>query len=474
MYKRVLLVSPPFYKPYSNQQVQADSAPLGLGYLAAYVMRKVPDIEVKIIDYGVEPYSPTRWQNDLIDYRPDVVGINVLTLGYDQAMKLAGWVEVYDRRILTIAGGPHATVRPEECLAACDVVVRGEGELTLAEILQGKPLESIKGVSFRRDGSLVHNPERERIEDLDSLPAPSHYLFNHQAYKQYPGWGVIGSRGCAYNCIFCASPKLWGRNIKLRSPQKLVDEIEYLHNEMGITHIVFQDDAINLWQRRAMAICDEIIRRGLHRKVSFDCQVRANNNCASLELFKRMKEANFIDLTFGIETGSDKVMKSMHKSLTVREAGEAVKLARRAGISTVTGFFMVGNWGEGVLDLLKTWWFVLRNQLDMKLTVCTPLPGTEFDSLLREKGYLRRDVDWQHVDWVTPLSRTDRLPRWGIALFYFLTVLLVHLPSSYLRGRKEKTRGLVNNIFGFIAQKFRGKQHGMLPELSANVSRRSI
>lgn len=466
---RVLLVSPPYYKPYSrdDQQVQADSAPLGLGYLVAYVMRELPGITVKIIDYGVEPFSPERWWQELVNFQPNVVGVSVLTLGYTQSMKLAQQAKAFDSRILTIAGGPHATVRPGECLEGCDVVVRGEGELTFAELLRGIPLDSIAGITYKKNGAVTHNPPRERVDDLDNMPMPAHQLFNTRAYKQYPGWGMIGSRGCAYKCIFCASPELWGRNIKLRSPVRLVDEIEYLHADLGVHHIVFQDDAINLSQKRALAVCDEIIRRGLNHKVSFECQVRANKACVSPELFQQMREANFVDLTFGIETGSDTVMRAMNKSLTVGEAQTAIRLARRAGIRTVTGFFMIGNWSETVFDVLKTWWFVIRNRVDMKLTVCTPLPGTEFDRLLRENGYLSGDVDWQTVNWVTPLSRTDRLSRRAISWLYYLTVILVHLPSSLIRGKQDKTKGLVRNIIGFTTNKFRMRTTPSLPGYSA-------
>ncbi|MDD5288140.1 MAG: radical SAM protein [Dehalococcoidales bacterium] len=459
MTTRVLLVSPPFYKPYSardNGQVQADSAPLGLGYIASYILDKLPDTRVKIIDYGVETYTPEKWQNELDTFKPEVVGISVLTLGYTRSMELARLVKDYDNHILTVAGGPHATVSPEDCLFQCDIVVRGEGEETFSEILQGRNLESIDGISYLQGNRVINNRDRERLTNLDALPFPAHHLFNKTAYKQYPGWGIIGSRGCPYSCIFCASPRLWGRIIKLRSPKNLVDEIEYLNSKLGVTHIVFQDDAINIAESRAFAICDEIISRGLHHKVSFECQVRANKVCVSLALFEKMREANFVDLTFGIETGSDKVMKSIQKSLTVQEAREAIKVARQAGIPTVSGFFMIGNWGENVLDVLKTWYFVARNNVDMKLTVCTPLPGTEFHRLMREKKYMAENTDWRMVNWVTPLSRTDKLSKRSISILYYLSVLLVHLPTSLSRGREVKAKGLIANIMSYARNRFTG------------------
>ncbi|GAF69905.1 unnamed protein product, partial [marine sediment metagenome] len=397
---KVMLVSPPYCKPYSaeeNKQVQADAAPLGLGYIASYILHEGSRIEVKIIDFGVEAFSPERWKQELQAFKPQVVGLSILTLGYPRAMTLAKLAKEFDPGILTVAGGPHATLEPEQCLEYCDIVVRGEGERSFYEILQGQDLDTIHGISYRDNGNVIHNNGGERIGDLDSLPFPATHLFQVKKYREFPGWGITSSRGCPYDCLFCASPKLWGHIIKFRSVQNVIDEIEYLHDEFGIQHIIFQDDAVNYSQARALEMCDEIIGRGLHKKVSFECPARANRACVSLELFRRMREANFIDISFGLESGSDKVLKSLRKSLTVNESKQAVRLARQGGIPTVTGLFMVGSWGETVWDVMKTWYFVLRNNVDMVLTVCTPLPGTEFDSLLRQHGYIADGIDWENV-----------------------------------------------------------------------------
>ena len=117
--------------------------------------------------------------------------------------------------------------------------------------------------------------------------------------------------------------------------------------------------------------------------------------------------------------------------------------------------FLVGNWGETIWDVAKTWYFVSSNNIDMKLTVCTPLPGTEFEWLLKREGYISNEIDWENVNWVTPLNRTDKMPKWCISLLYYLTVIFVHLPSSLLRGRKTKRRGLISNIIGYAWNKIR-------------------
>jgi len=453
MISKVMLVSPPYYKPYSareNRQIQADSAPLGLGYIASYILEKMPEIEVKIIDYGVETFSPERWKQELQAFKPQVVGLSVLTLGYKQATNLAKLAREFDPTILTVAGGPHATVEPEQCLEHCDIAVRGEGEQSFCKILQGQDEDTIQGISYHRFGAIIHHNGNDRIQNLDSLPFPATHLLQVKKYKEFPGWGITGSRGCPYNCIFCASPRLWGHTIKFRSAKNVADEIEYLHDNFGVQHVIFQDDALNYSQARAFEMCNEIINRGLHKKMTFECQARANKACVSLEMFERMREANFVNVTFGLESGSNKVLKSLQKSLTVGESKRAIKLARQANIPTVTGFFMIGNWGETVWDVMKTWWFVLRNNVDMVLTVCTPLPGTKFNYLLKERSYLNSNSDWESVNWITPLNRTDKMSRRYIQLLYYLTVLFIHLPSCLLRGKRGKARDLVSNIIGYV------------------------
>jgi len=414
---RVLLVSPPYYKPYAWNQVRAESAPLGLGYLAAYLRQQVRGVEVHLVDYGVAEYSDARWRTLLESGPVDVVGFSVLTLGYKQCVHMARLLRESAPSAVVVMGGPHATLRPEECKPYADYVVRGEGERVLVDI--------VRGCGQRHYG---------RETNLDALPYPDISDFDASGYAQYPAWGVISSRGCPYSCIFCASPALWQRRVYVRSPGNIVDEIERLQQH-GIQRVIFQDDAINLTPERAIEISREIRRRGLHRKMMFDAQVRANRACVSLAMFQEMREAGFDHVTIGVETGSERVMRELRKSLTVPEASAAVRLARQADIS-VSGFFMVGNWGEGMLDVARTWWFVARHDLDMVLTVCTPLPGTEFESRLRRAGYLKGDPDWARVTWVTPITRTDRMPRWLISLVYYLTVLLVHIPAQICRRHK--------------------------------------
>lgn len=441
---KILLVSPPFYKPYSRSQVIADLAPLGLGLLGAYILRELPDVGLRLIDYGVDLYSSEIWENEIKTFQPDVVGLGVLSLAYYQMIEMSNIVRKVNKNIIVVVGGAHPTLLPEECLDYCDIAVRGEGEITIKEILSQKPLETIDGISYKVNGMVKHNKNRERISDLDSLPFPAHQLFELDKYAQYPSGAICGSRGCTFNCSFCASPELWGRSIKLRSPQHIVKEIELLYN-LGIKHIVIQDDAINLSQQRAFAICDEIIGRKLNKVMTFECQARANEKCVSLEMMQKLKEANFTTITFGIESNSNKVLKAMNKNLTVRESRRALSLAHKAKIPEIRGYFMVGNWDENWGDILKTWWLVYTCRVNMILTVATPLPFTGFYRLLKEHGYIDK-LELQNINWITALNRTNTMSKKSIQIAYYLTVVFVRLPSTIFWGTHKNTLSLLKNI----------------------------
>lgn len=444
---KVLLVSPPYYKPYSDGQYVADSAPIGLGYVASYALSKL-DVDIKLVDYGIEQYSDIKWADLLDEYKPDVVGFNTLTLGFQQVIKMARLSKSLSKAML-VSGGAHSTIKPEELLSVCDVAVQGEGEQTFVEVLQGKRLFDISGICFKFKDMVIHNPERERISDLDSLPFPAYDLMPFDKYK---GWGVIGSRGCPFVCDFCESPVLWHRIMKLRSPKNIVDEIELLYRKYSVNHVLFEDDTFNLTPKRGIDICDELINRELG--ITFAVQMRANKECVSEQLLSKMKQAKCVETLFGVETGSKKVMESMNKNLSIDEASQAIQLAHKSGIKHVKGYFMVGNWNESIKDILKTWRFIIGNPVDTVLTVCTPLPSTEFDRKLRLNGYIDK-VDWSKVNWVTPLSRTDKLSQRSIQFMYYLTVIFIHFPAHVFRG--GNTKGLFKGIWNFVANKIRGR-----------------
>lgn len=439
MKKKILLVRPPC--PGAQH---VNWPPLGLSYIGAYLEARDPELSLKAIDFAVEEFSRDRWRRELEIYQPDIVGISVLTLDASNGIEMAHLAKEVAPEILTVCGGAHATDASELCVGHYDIVVQGEGEETLLEIIHGHPLETIQGICYLRDGEVVTNPPRPAIKDLDSLPPPLYSLFDMEQYVEegFRIGAVLGSRGCPYQCTFCASQVFWERSIRLRSVEKVIDEAEFLQERYHFDKISFADDLVNVPRQRAIDLANEIIRRGLHKKVEFYSLLRANRNTVSDEMFQRMKEANWTEVSFGIESASPRVLQAMKKSLTPEEASQAIAMARRAGIKTVFGNFMVGSWDEGWSDVLKTWRFVLTNDVEPLFWVSTPYPGTQYAQNLIDAGYLDKEYAWLgkiRPGVLTPIARTNKMSKLEIQIAYFSSVAL-QLAALMLRS---KDRNLV-------------------------------
>ena len=446
MQKKILLVWPSSSRPNPPSW-----PPLGISYLASYLAACDSGLQVKLIDYDIEPFSPEIWQREISTFEPDIVGVSILMLNASNGMQLARLAKQQNSRILTVLGGGHASIFPHECLNYCDIVVRGEGEQTFYEIIQGRDLSAINGISFVRAGQIVDNPPRACLENLDALPFPLLDSFHMERYFEgglragsalgskgiFRAGTILGSRGCPYGCTFCASQQFWGRTIKFRSAKNIVDEIELLQAKYNLDRINFQDDTINIPQSRAFEICNEIIKRGLNRKLEFFSLIRANKNLVSPELFRKMREANFIRVSLGIESASPKVLKAMKKDLTPIEARRAVKMMRRAKITSITGSFMVGNWDESFWDVLQTWYFIFTVNVEPLFSICTPYPGTEFNRLVTEAGYLNRNYSWL-VDFkpgvYVATTCTNKMSKSSISIVYFNSIFF-QLILMLFRGK---------------------------------------
>jgi radical SAM superfamily enzyme YgiQ (UPF0313 family) len=243
--------------------------------------------------------------------------------------------------------------------------------------------------------------------------------------------------------------------VRHRSARNIVDEIEYLHNEFGIGSMVFFDDTLNIPPTRAIEICDEIIKRNFNGEISFECQLRANRQLVSPELFQKMKDAHFVCVDFGIESGSERVLKLMKKSLNPDEVRQAVNMARKAGIKSVKGYYIVGNWGETIWDVFKTWKLVFSINAEPAFSICTPFPGTEFYQRLKDNSYITDGkYDWANFNAATPIARTDKMSRTSIFAVYVFSILLQLVFALVRGGRPMHT---LSRIMAYAMEKLRLK-----------------
>ncbi len=420
---KILFVCPPFgalrgflTTPSTNQ---------GLLYLAGYLREKDADCKVVISDIlcslkrkvyvsnraltknwdlykayvsGALPHPIWSKISDIVKaYSPDLVCVTSTTPAIDSANKVARVVKSVRSDIPVLFGGPHATCKPESVLEneCVDFVIRGEGELPLAAFVEAlaasKPSwKNVPSLSYRTDdGHIVHNKEALQIEDLDALPMPARDLVvsPSNSYVQTEHC-ITGSRGCPYNCRFCADKTLW-HCTRQRSVESIVSEIERIVSDFPRTEeIYFTDGTLTYNKRFLTALCSEMIRRKL--KLRFFCTARFDN--IDFEMLKQMKAAGFVMLYLGAESGDPEVLGKMNKRVTPEIIEEKLMLVRASGIFSLVSI-LVGVPGETEKSLKNTISLMKRIKADsFDVNSFIPLPGSEWHEEL--PSHLRDRVDW--------------------------------------------------------------------------------
>jgi len=241
--------------------------PLGLLYIAAVL--EEDGFEVRVIPTDIMEWKWAQIRDEIRKYRADVIGVTATTENRFQSFQLIKEAKKANPDALTVLGGPHASMAAEDCLEhipELDLVVKGEGEKTMLELCQKLKedrdlpnLNSIAGLVIRNRGKILSTPLRMPIQDLDSLPYPAFHLVPFEKYNfvfEVPGEGklpainMMTSRGCPFNCSFCATPINWGRTVRMRSPQNVIKEIEFLKNKYDIQVLFFFDDTFNASPKR--------------------------------------------------------------------------------------------------------------------------------------------------------------------------------------------------------------------------------
>ena len=375
----------------------------------AAILRENGFGNISLIDSMANKYS----NEDIIDLlkqnEPDVVGISFGTQIRFSAFDLAKLVKNNFPKTLVVVGGPHPTLTAQDTLEnipEIDIVVRGEGELSFLNLVKaidkGEDLINIKGISFKnKKGEIVHNVNEAPIQNLDSLPLPARDLLPMEKYDQITALSkkrctnIMTSRGCPYHCVYCSTSEQWGHAIRHRSAKNVVDEIELiLKNYPFFEGIRFFDDVFTMDKQRVIDICREILRR----KLNFVWECEARVNTIDEEIVREMKKAGceFIDL--GIESGSNRILKNIKKSITVEQAIEAVKTIKKAGIGLKV-FFMHGLPGETYEDIKKTVFLSRHLFYDLKVEGTTQgisiiYPGTSLEKIAKDLGTLPKDFSW--------------------------------------------------------------------------------
>jgi len=360
------------------------SPPTHLGYLAS--MLENDGWEAAVFDFTLP--GANGGAEEILKWEPAFVGVSAKTVEFESAKQIIAGIKAAKPGMPVVLGGIHPTALPAACLeeSEADIVVRGEGEMTIVELARyvagGGDLSEIDGIAYGDNGEVVLSPDREYISDLDSIPFPDWSLMPPEKYSVFP-WQlfkkrnivatILTSRGCPHSCTFCAS-RIHGKKIRTRSAGNVVDEMEMLVEEFSVDEFQIMDDNFTFNKGHAKAVCEEMISRKLDVVWKTPNGVRCDR--IDDELVAIMKESGCYQLGFGIESGSEEILRNCKKNLDLSIVEEKVRMVRKHGIE-VYGFFILGLPGETKETMEQTIKFMKKGFDHVNVSFCIPYPGSE-------------------------------------------------------------------------------------------------
>jgi magnesium-protoporphyrin IX monomethyl ester (oxidative) cyclase len=420
---KILLINP-LFSPEADVTAAEQSCylepPLGILYLSGYLKKHLPDVAVEVLDVNLsargcpEPPSIAVQQITLArvkDFNPDLVGISALYYaGAPMVHETAALVKGENPDIVVAVGGSYPTHLPDRVLEDhhIDFAVAAEGEspfLLLARLIQNHMAPgNIPGVQYRRRDATVDGgcEQRRFIDDLDTIPWPDreavpmgrYYAGRNVLRRFFPAdqhriGSLVATRGCPHQCTFCGSKKFWGRQIRFRDPDRVVDEMVHMNRHYGTDLFVFNDDNFSADKKRFHRLMDEIERRlpGIGWCSGGGISARSINDELTIQ---RMYETGVVFFNLAIESGRDATLKKIKKPLTTAEAANVVDLIRKHGNAYITGFFILGFPFETLDDIASTIDFARQLDLDWSCFYnLHPFPGSEIYDACIESGLIR-------------------------------------------------------------------------------------
>lgn len=454
---KVLLMRPAYSPLYSlitsKAKYKVVMVPVGLLYIAASLERDGHQVE--IVDGEVDNLTPRGLVKRIEESQPDIVGASATTVDFEDVnIALREVKEKFN--VITILGGAHATVLPDQVLREnphIDYLVRGEGEITARELLRqlgrkGNPSQ-VDGVSYREGKGIAHNTVRSLMPNLDENCLPARHLIDQRKYfSPVPGKGmrrrtaIQAMRGCPFKCIYCY--RMFGNRVRFRNPVLIVDEIEDCINNYGVENVNFIDDTFMVNAGRVFELCEEIARRKL--KFYWHCFTRADT--IREDLLKIMKKAGCKQISIGVESGNQKILDRVKKGTTLMQYVQAYKLLGEVGFEK-RGSFILGLPYDNAATLRDTIDFAKKLKLDRAFfNISTPYPGTQMFGMAEKGEGLRLTTElWREFRrWGNAVIElegitSEELKEWQkVAMMEFYArprIILYHL-KAFISGVREK------------------------------------
>lgn len=400
--------------------------PFGIIQLAAYLEREEKNVEIEVLDCNAQQVDWRGMEKRIGSFNPDIVASSALaTCNTYLAVRTLETAKRVNPDILTVAGGQHFTATAQESLetySEIDVIVRGEGEQTFAELVKSAPKKSsfpkIRGLSFRHDAKILHNPQRPLIDNIDDLPYPGYhfvkdivhkYHFSAMAGRKAPYTLIEGSRGCPHRCTFCSQWRHWQGTWRIKSPKRIADEMEFCYQNYGSRFIWLTDDNFGLG-RRASELADEIIQRGIPEELMWFTQVRCDDVVKHRDVLPKMRKAGLRWVLLGVESPKQSTLETFRKDITPEDAKKAVRLLKENDIFA-HAMLIIGERKDTTKSIANLREFV--NELDPDFAIfaiLTPFPGTELFEEAKGNGWIE-DFNWSHYDMVHAVMPTETLSR---------------------------------------------------------------
>ena len=422
---RVLFIEPP--KDIWFVMGEYLPPPYGIVQLASYLEKQVSDARLEVLDCNAEKVDWKDMEQRIAASNPDVVACaSLATCNTYAVVKTLETAKRMVPNVLTVTGGQHFTATAQDSLEQfpiIDVIVRGEGERTLTELVRAHQektnFSKIQGISYRNGNRISHNAERSLIENLEDLPFPGYHLvkanmskyhFSVMAGKEKPYALIEGARGCNHQCTFCTQWRHWQACWRVKSAKRIADEMAFCYHEYGSKFIWLTDDNFGAGLRPS-EIAEEIIARDLREGVSWFVQARCDDIIRNKDALPRLHKSGLNWVLLGVENSNPETLDGFKKGITPADAKEAVRLLQNNGIFA-HAMVIIGNRKDTHQTIAQVKEFV--DDLDPDLVmfgILTPFPGTEIYAEAEQNGWIV-DRNWSHYDMIHAIMPTETLsPR---------------------------------------------------------------
>lgn len=378
----------------------------GLLCIAAYLIDNGYKVKYLPLNYYLSKLKRPDWLEYVLKktIKSDaVVGITATTPEYKNAIQTLRVAKAVNENITTVIGGPFVTYADAEALSndCVDIVVRGEGEQTMLEIVQsidkGLTLEGIKGITYRNSTGLSRNPDRPFM-DIGSLPMPAYEVLPEDMLEQIKAC-TLTSRGCLFSCAICAEGKFWNHCIRYRDLENVVDEIQYMVEKFKAKFIHLADSTFDLQKDRIIKLCELLEKRDLG--IYLSCNIRADSyKRLNKDVFSKMRKVGFIEFEIGVESGSNAILKSINKGITFEDSLRTLHILKKIGnIPFVRSYWIIGTPKETHytlgLTMRKLDWLYKKNLIyDSLERVFVPYPNLDIFRKQSEYGLEILSYDW--------------------------------------------------------------------------------